>query len=128
MLNSGQGSVTLLPGLYYLKGGGLAVTGQGGFSGDGVVIYNDGGSGISFSGGGDVRLTPPTAGTYQDITLFQDRSSATAISLSGNGGLNITGTVYAAHAKLSVTGKTPKKQRKTPIRNRPSEKGRNLVT
>jgi RHS repeat-associated protein len=100
----GQGSVTLLPGLYYLKGGGFAVTGQGGVSGDGVVIYNDGGAGISFTGTGNVRLTPPTAGTYQDITVFQNRSSAAPISLAGGGNVNITGTVYAPAATLNLTG------------------------
>ena len=30
--------------------------------------------------------------------------------------------------KLSVIGRTPKKQRNTPDRNRPSENGRNFVT
>jgi hypothetical protein len=100
---AGQGPVTLLPGLYYLKGGGFAVTGQGGVSGDGVVIYNDGGGAVKFTGG-PVRLTPPTGGTYQDITLFQARSSTTPISVGGGGGVSIAGTVYAAGARLNVTG------------------------
>src|SRR5262249_29611671 len=39
---SGSGRLTLSPGIYVLAGGGLAVTGGGGISGDGVMFYNAG--------------------------------------------------------------------------------------
>jgi hypothetical protein len=100
----GQGAVTLLSGLYYLKGGGFSVSGQGSVSGDGVTVYNDGGGSINLSGNGSVRLTPPSGGTYQDITIFQDRAATAPINISGNGDVSITGTVYAPRAKLNITG------------------------
>ena len=37
---SGTASVTLLPGVYYLQGGGLWVLGRAKLSGTGVTIYN----------------------------------------------------------------------------------------
>jgi hypothetical protein len=104
---SGTASITLLPGLYYLKGGGFTVTGQASVTGDGVVIYNApqaGSDAISLTGQGNVHLTPPTGGTYQNITIFQDPASGAPISLTGNGNTTITGTVYAPKATLNVTG------------------------
>src|SRR5207253_6356020 len=37
---SGQASVTLAPGMYYLSGGGLKMSGQSSLVGMGVIIYN----------------------------------------------------------------------------------------
>src|SRR5437762_3402657 len=74
---SGNALVTLLPGIYYLKGGGLTVSGNSHLTGDGVMIYNEphaAGDAVSFSGSSTVRLTPPTSGTYQNVTIFQDRA------------------------------------------------------
>src|SRR5262249_51412628 len=104
---AGQSSVTLLPGLYYLKGGGFSVTGQASVIGNGVMIYNAPASasdGINFAGGGSISLTPQTSGTYIGMTLFQDRTSQAPINMSGDGGLNLVGSIYAAKAKLSITG------------------------
>jgi hypothetical protein len=101
---SGHGSVMLLPGIYYLQGGGFSISGQGSVSGDGVMLYSDGGGPISFTGNGSVHLTPPTSGTYQNITIFQDRASSAPINLTGNAGINISGTIYAPGATLNLAG------------------------
>ena len=37
---TGQGSVTLSPGIYYMAGGGFSVTGSGSVTGAGVMIVN----------------------------------------------------------------------------------------
>src|SRR5205823_8798448 len=84
---SGQAHVTLLPGLYYIKGGGFTVSGQATLTdlGKGVLIYNDAASAadaISFTGGGRVQLSPITGGIYQGITLFQSRSATAAIKVT----------------------------------------------
>ena len=81
---SGPATVTLEPGIYYLKGGGFSVSGQatvvtGSVSsldtGAGLLIYNASGNSpgdsISISGQASVKLTEPTTGTYQGISLFQ---------------------------------------------------------
>jgi hypothetical protein len=104
---SGKGSITLLPGLYYLKGGGLSVSGDARLEGDGVVIYSDGQSSsdsITLSGSAAVRLTPPTDGTYQGVTLFQARGSAVPVGITGTARLDVVGTVYAPRAPVTVSG------------------------
>lgn len=99
---SGPGAVTLLPGVYYLRGGGLAVTGQGRVSGDGVLVYDE--EGIDITGQGSLRLTPPTAGPYKGITLFQGGTSESSINITGSASVDIVGTVYAPGAELNITG------------------------
>jgi Putative Flp pilus-assembly TadE/G-like len=102
---SGQGNVTMNPGIYYLQAGGFSDTGQGSLLGNGVMLYNDNGGGtINISGQGQVTISPPTSGPYQGISIFQDRSSSAAISVTGNGNTNITGTFYAANALLNIKG------------------------
>ena len=76
-------------------------------SGSGVFLYNAPQTSndlISISGSASVTLTAPTSGTYQGITLFQERSSNKQISITGQGNMDMTGTFYAAAAKVSITG------------------------
>ncbi len=104
---SGQAAVTLLPGLYYLRGGGLSVSGNATLVGTGVLIYNapsNSSDAISISGNGNVTLTPSDAGTYAGIVIFQDRTSTAPLSVTGNGQLNVTGTIYAAAAAITIAG------------------------
>ena len=107
---TGSGSVTLMPnsdgtpGIYYLGSHGLSVTNAGGLSGSNVMIYSSGGANSSITGSGSVTLSPPTSGTYQGITFFQARASNKDINITAQGNLNMTGTFYAAGAKVSITG------------------------
>ncbi len=105
---SDNAQVTLKPGIYYLQGGGFSVSGSGSVTdlGKGVLLYNAPTSSadtISLTGNGKVTLSPMASGPYQGITLFQDRSSTAPITITGNGNLDITGAIYAAHALLNVT-------------------------
>jgi hypothetical protein len=100
-------SVTLLPGIYYLKGGGLNLSGSSNLSGTGVMIYNAPVSAtdqISLSGSGNLTLSAPTSGRYAGITIFQDRNSNVAATITGNSGFKVTGTLYFAGALLTLTG------------------------
>jgi hypothetical protein len=101
------GSVTLMPGIYYLEGGGFAAAGTGSLTGAGVMLYNapvGTDDTISLSGNGTMNLTPPTSGTYQGMAIFQARSPANVpISLTGNGGAILLGTVYAPTSPVTVT-------------------------
>jgi Flp pilus assembly protein TadG len=103
--------VTLQPGTYYMQGGGFSVNGTGAVindvtpSGSGVMIYNDGGGAISMSGNSTVTLTPETSGPYAGITLFQDPTSASPISITGNGSsTSVSGAIYGATANLNISG------------------------
>ncbi|MEX2176411.1 MAG: pilus assembly protein TadG-related protein [Pirellulaceae bacterium] len=104
---SGKGSLTLLPGVYYMDGGGFAFSGQGDLAAQGVMIFNapSGPSHkVDISGTGSIAMSPPTDGIYKGLTLFQDRESANELSVSGGGYMDIAGTFYAANATLKVAG------------------------
>ncbi|HEV3080238.1 MAG TPA: Ig-like domain-containing protein, partial [Gemmataceae bacterium] len=103
---SGKATVTLHPGLYYVKGG-LEISGQAHVTGAGVVIYvspQKGQDGLEMSGDAVLTLSPPTSGTYKGITLFQARAAQEEIELTGNAQLNLVGTIYAAGGQLEITG------------------------
>jgi hypothetical protein len=103
----GPGTITLQPGIYYMDGGGFRLTGSANVVGNGVMIYNapqSTGDVVTITGTGSVTLTPPTTGLYQGFTIFQDRTSTAPISVTGKGSMNISGTFYAASAKLDITG------------------------
>ena len=112
--DSGQGSIVLLPGVYYLQGGGLQVTGKGSLTGNGVLIINAPGAtsgAICFTGQGNINLTAPVPASlpavyaaYAGITLFQDPGSSLPVSLTGNGSVTMDGALYAPGARLMITG------------------------
>jgi hypothetical protein len=73
------------------------------------MIFNagSGNDNINLGGLGQWSLTPPTSGTYQGISIFQSRDTAsteTTSILRGNGGSGVTGTIYAPTTKLRLTG------------------------
>jgi hypothetical protein len=101
-ISATQAAITLSPGIYYLDGG-LNLSGRASISGTGVMIYSTNGS-ISMTGQGNVSLSPPTTGTYQGMSIFQDRSSTASISLKGSSNLTITGVFYAPSAAVDLVG------------------------
>jgi len=113
---SAQGNIVLQPGIYYMNGGGFGFAGSGSLTvagpaspdtGNGVMIYNApqlSSDVISIAGSGDVNVPAPTTGTYQGISIFQDRTSTNTVSVTGNGNMNFGGTFYAAGGTLSITG------------------------
>ncbi len=105
----GNYSVTLAPGIYYLQGGGLSENGNVSLTGSGVMIYNAPNTSsdtINLAGNVVLNLSPMTSGPYAGITIFQSRTSTAPVSLVGNAGSNVTGTIYAAGAPVYVTGNT----------------------
>ena len=104
---TGKGDVTLTPGIYYMQGGGFTITGQGSVTGNGVMIYNAPASKndqVNLTGQGNLTLTPPTSGTYKGISIFQDRNSQAAVTITGQGGMSVTGAIYSAGAEVDLTG------------------------
>jgi hypothetical protein len=104
---SGQGNLSMMPGIYYMDGGGFAFSGQGNLAAQGVMIFNapTGPShNVDISGTGAITMTPPTSGIYKGLTVFQDREAENQLSISGGGNMQITGTFYAPNALLKVSG------------------------
>lgn len=110
-----QASVNNAGGIFYIDGGGLTSTGASitmdATSTGGVMIYNhpannSNSQGISISGNaaGSVNLSALTSGPYAGILMWQNRTAAQTMSLTGNGSFNLSGTFYAANAQLSVGG------------------------
>jgi len=97
-------TITMNPGLYYMKGGSFTVANGVNLTGTGVTIYTDLGS-LNFQGGTTVKLTPPESGPYKGISYFQDRANASSLNNIANGSnVNISGVVYAPSSPLSIAG------------------------
>jgi hypothetical protein len=104
---TGQGTLIMAPGIYYMDGGGFSFTGQGSLIAEGVMIFNAPNSKndiINIQGIGSIDFSPPTDGIYKGIALFQERSSSNNLNISGNGQSTMTGTFYTANGTLNVTG------------------------
>ena len=116
---SGQGSLIMNPGVYYMSGGGFSFTGQGNLTATGVMIVNlprSNSDKININGTGAIRLSPMLLGLYRGISLWQQRSSTNEIAITGNGTSQITGTVPAqavfqterfGEFTYTITGRTP---------------------
>jgi hypothetical protein len=103
---SDQANVTLQPGVYYLQGGGFSYTSSGVLMANGVLLFNapvSEGDAINLAGKGVVVMSPLNSGLYQGFTIVQDPYSTLPVNVTGNGKMNITGTIYAAHASLNLT-------------------------
>jgi hypothetical protein len=104
---SGQGSLVMAPGIYYMKDGGFSFTGQGSLTAIGVMVFvspNQSSDIVNIQGTGAINYSPPTTGIYAGISFFQERTSTNVMNISGNGSSQMSGTFYAAHGILNVTG------------------------
>jgi hypothetical protein len=104
---SGQGTLIMEPGIYYMDGGGFVFSGQGDLNANGVMIFNaptKSSEVVSITGTGSIVMSPPTEGNYKGLTLFQDRESPNTMTVSGGGYMDIVGTFYAAGGTLKVGG------------------------
>jgi hypothetical protein len=59
---------------------------------------------ISITGTGTVNISPMTSGIYQGISFWQTRTSTNTLTISGGGSGAVTGTFYAQHGVLKVSG------------------------
>jgi hypothetical protein len=59
---------------------------------------------ISITGSGAINLSPMTTGLYQGISLWQTRASTNTLTVAGGASGSITGTFYAQHGTLKVSG------------------------
>jgi hypothetical protein len=111
---NGTASVTLLPGVYFMQGGGFTVSGKGSVTdnGAGVLLVNapaGPGDVISITSHGSVSLTASSALTgslapYNHIVIFQDPASANTVTVTGQANLTVSGTLYAPAALLQIGG------------------------
>ncbi len=114
------GDITLQPGVYCIHQDnshkGITMAASSTLTGDGVLLYLVD-AGASFSGGSSLHLTAPTedncsgtAGSPSDIcdyigmVIFSARDNDSLIDFSGNGNVEVSGTVYALSGTVSADG------------------------
>jgi RHS repeat-associated protein len=107
---SGHAQVRLNPGVYYLQGGGLRLSGKASLSGEGVLIINaprNVHEGIRI--GDRTRLLlgagAEWSGPYAPlggIVLMQDPTSRAPITLTGQAEVTLRGLIYAPAAPLAL--------------------------
>ena len=122
--------VKLQPGIYIIAGGGIGLSGQADietvgdasgnparvmiFSTDNTMDSNcaagvarcDQGP-ITLSGQGDIKLWGLDSGPWRGLLLWQDgdgSNPAAPIDITGNGALDLAGTIYAPGADVKITG------------------------
>ena len=91
--------VNMAPGTYYIDGSGFEMKGSAELTALGVTIFNTGKKGMKFKTSGNITVTPPSSGTYQGISLFQDRTRKAKVEFK-RAHLNISGIVYAPTAQV----------------------------
>ncbi len=112
---AGGTTITLNSGIYILKAG-VNATGNSDFvsAAGGVFIFNTvmnyptdtlGGCGAVILAGTNVTtLSAMTTGTYKGLLFYQDTSCTASMTISGNGTLNATGTIYLPNAAITLNG------------------------
>lgn len=108
---NGSVSVTMLPGIYIIKGGCFCVSAQATVTGDGVtLVFTSDNSGhfatATINGGAKLSLTAPTSGNMAGIVIFGDRNMpvGTAFTLTGGSTQYFGGAIYLPKAALSFKG------------------------
>ena len=112
---SGKGTaLTLAPGEYVVAGGALAIAGGAAVKGTGVTLYlacpaypapcrpGQAGSALDLSGTATVDLNGAADGS--GIAVFSDPANTSSLDISGGSTATVTGHVYAAAARLAVSG------------------------
>ena len=110
------GTVSMSPGIYYIEGGGLSISGQATVkdNGSGVLIYNGETNGATTNPGsvGAISLTGagrPANNSHDQRHLagdqpFQDRAATASVDIEGGNNTNITGMIYAAGSDATIAG------------------------
>lgn len=97
-----NGILTAHSGIYVVGGAGITING-GTFVGEEVMFYIDSG-GLDIGGNAEVTITPPTSGTYTNISFFQARGNDTGAEIIGNPQVNIQGVLYFPDAEVEIGG------------------------
>ena len=69
-----------------------------------MTLIVDSGS-INLNGQATLALSPPTSGTYANITMYQPASNTSTVSFSGQNS-DVTGTLYFPSAAFQIDGQS----------------------
>jgi hypothetical protein len=99
-----SGEVTLEPGTYIFRGGKVKLGGNGSLAGKGVTIFLMEDAEFSINANQTVQLSPPESGDYAGITIYQERTNTSPLTINGTAGSQITGFIYAPGAHIFHAG------------------------
>ncbi|RWB25375.1 MAG: hypothetical protein E5V25_05590 [Mesorhizobium sp.] len=100
-----SGSVTLSPGVYVIQGGDFKANSNANISGEGVIIYLAGSSGVTMNGTATVNLSAPTSGTYSGVLFYGDRANlAGSNTFNGTADSLLTGALYFPTQAVNYLG------------------------
>ena len=106
------GDVTFLPGVYYLDGGGLKISGGANVQGNGVMFYNTKTGGgpwgeFSITGSGLMDFRAPDSGPYEGMLFWNDKlapSNNPQSNIAGNTSSRFEGALYFPSSTLNYSG------------------------
>jgi len=106
------GDVTFLPGVYYLDGGGLKISGGPTVRGEGVLFYNTNTLGAAWgqfniTGSGVMDFTAPDSGPYEGMLFWNDCNAPSAnpqSTIAGNSSSRFEGAMYFPSSTLNYAG------------------------
>ncbi len=107
---SGASDVTLSPGIYILKDGGLSVKNDARLTGTGVGFYLTGlAAPIYFATGTTIWLEAPEDGSMAGLLIAEDRALASTLShrIASDNARKLLGTIYLPVGTLTVDSKKP---------------------
>ena len=107
----GNTDVTLSTGVYIMAGGDFESWGNGSITGTGVMIYIVGSPNptdcgrVSMYGNRVLDFTPASSGDYKDITFWQDENCTADFQYHGNV-TGVHGVIYTPGARFDLLGNT----------------------
>lgn len=102
--------VTMSPGTYVFKDGGLTVTGNGSLSGNGVgLVFSGFGARLKLDTESNVSLSAPKSGEMAGLLIFEDRASPEhqKHQIISNNARTLLGTIYLPRGRLHVAANKP---------------------
>jgi hypothetical protein len=98
------GQVTLKPGTYILRGGEIKLGGTGSLVGQNVTIFLMEDARLDINANQLIQLSPPDTGDYAGITIYQEISNTSALTINGTADSEISGFIYAPGAPVFHAG------------------------
>ncbi|MER8461070.1 pilus assembly protein TadG-related protein [Mesorhizobium sp. M1300] len=100
-----SGNVALSPGVYVIQGGDFKANSNANISGDGVIIYLAGSSGVSMNGNATIKLSAPTSGTYSGVLFYGNKGNLTGSNtFNGTADSLLTGALYFPTQDVNYLG------------------------
>lgn len=100
-----SGTITLLPGEHYFRGGTLQLLQNSTLYGDNVVLIFDKDSRFMFKDSSNIRLRGRRQGGFAGFVVLTTRDNDKIFEISSSAARELLGTVYIPGAELLVSGK-----------------------